>query len=548
MCPYARGYVVGMRTFWKTAPLAALGAVAAHDLLQRKHAILRNFPVLGHARYWLETIGPELRQYIVASNDEERPFSRDQRRWVYASSKLQNNYFGFGTDNDLEHTDGNVIVHHRTFGRAYPTHGVVGQEAQLPSAKILGGPRGRRHAFRPASVVNISGMSFGSLSGRAIEAINRGAADVGCLHNTGEGAISPYHRQGGDLVFQIGTAYFGCRDADGRFDLAKLKDLVASAPVRALEVKLSQGAKPGLGGVLPAEKVSREIAETRGVPEGVDCLSPSRHAEFDDVDSMLDFVELLADETGLPVGIKSAVGDMDFWHDLTDLMSRGDRGVDFVTVDGGEGGTGASPLIFTDAVSLPFRLGFARVYGEFAKRGLHEDVTFIGAGKLGLPDNAVVAFALGADMVNVAREAMLAVGCIQAQKCHTGECPTGVATQNPWLARGLDPESKAERVANYVRTLRRDLLKVSETCGVEHPGLIGPGSVELLDTLADGRLLDEVYGYEPGWGLPSKADRDEIAAIMSRMPEEEARTEGPPETGEGGAPGTEAAGEEEVSE
>ena len=548
MCPYARGYVVGMRTFWKTAPLAALGAVAAHDLLQRKHAILRNFPVLGHARYWLETIGPELRQYIVASNDEERPFSRDQRRWVYASSKLQNNYFGFGTDNDLEHTDGNVIVHHRTFGRAYPTHGVVGQEAQLPSAKILGGPRGRRHAFRPASVVNISGMSFGSLSGRAIEAINRGAADVGCLHHTGEGAISPYHRPGGDLVFQIGTAYFGCRDADGRFDLAKLKDLVASAPVRALEVKLSQGAKPGLGGVLPAAKVSREIAETRGVPEGVDCLSPSRHAEFDDVDSMLDFVELLADETGLPVGIKSAVGDMDFWHDLTDLMSRGDRGVDFVTVDGGEGGTGASPLIFTDAVSLPFRLGFARVYGEFAKRGLHEDVTFIGAGKLGLPDNAVVAFALGADMVNVAREAMLAVGCIQAQKCHTGECPTGVATQNPWLARGLDPESKAERVANYVRTLRRDLLKVSETCGVEHPGLIGPGSVELLDTLADGRLLDEVYGYEPGWGLPSKADRDEIAAIMSRMPEEEARTEGPPETGEGGGPGTEAAGEEEVSE
>ena len=548
MCPYARGYVVGMRTFWKTAPLAALGAVAAHDLLQRKHAILRNFPVLGHARYWLETIGPELRQYIVASNDEERPFSRDQRRWVYASSKLQNNYFGFGTDNDLEHTDGNVIVHHRTFGRAYPTHGVVGQEAQLPSAKILGGPRGRRHAFRPASVVNVSGMSFGSLSGHAIEAINRGAADVGCLHNTGEGAISPYHRQGGDLVFQIGTAYFGCRDADGRFDLAKLKDLVASAPVRALEVKLSQGAKPGLGGVLPAAKVSREIAETRGVPEGVDCLSPSRHAEFDDVDSMLDFVELLADETGLPVGIKSAVGDMDFWHDLTDLMSRGDRGVDFVTVDGGEGGTGASPLIFTDAVSLPFRLGFARVYGEFAKRGLHEDVTFIGAGKLGLPDNAVVAFALGADMVNVAREAMLAVGCIQAQKCHTGECPTGVATQNPWLARGLDPESKAERVANYVRTLRRDLLKVSETCGVEHPGLIGPGSVELLDTLADGRLLDEVYGYEPGWGLPSKADSDEIAAIMSRMPEEEARTEGPPETGEGGAPGTEAAGEEEVSE
>jgi glutamate synthase domain-containing protein 2 len=491
----------------------------------------------------MEAIGPELRQYIVASNDEERPFSRDQRRWVYASAKLQNNYFGFGTDNDLEHSDGNVIVHHRTFGRAYPTHGAVGQEARLPSAKVLGGPRGRRHAFRPESVVNVSGMSFGSLSGNAIEAINRGAAAAGCLHNTGEGAISPYHRNGADLVFQIGTAYFGCRDDDGRFSLPRLKDLVAQAPVRALEIKLSQGAKPGLGGVLPGPKVSREIAETRGVPQGVDCLSPSRHAEFDDVDSMLDFVELLAAETGLPVGIKSAVGDLAFWEDLTDAMSDRQRGVDFVTIDGGEGGTGASPLIFTDAVSLPFRLGFARVYAEFARRGLHEDVTFIGSGKLGLPDNAVVAFALGADLVNVAREAMLAVGCVQAQKCHTGECPTGVATQHPWLAHGLEPVSKGERVANYVKTLRRDLLKVSESCGVEHPGLIGPRDVEVIDNLADGRLLDEIYGYQPGWGYPSEADRDAISAIMAATEEEETQTEGPPETAESGEPGTEHSGE-----
>ena len=284
-------------------PLAAVGAVAARDLVQRDHAILRNYPVLGRARFWLEAIGPELRQYIVAGNDEERPFSRDQRRWVYASAKLQNNYFGFGTDNDLEHSSGNVIVHHRTFGEAYPTHGAVGQQARLPAAKVLGGPRGRRHAFRPSSVVNISGMSFGSLSGNAIEAINRGAADAECLHNTGEGAVSRYHLNGGELVFQIGTAYFGCRDGDGRFSLPRLRELVASAPIRALEVKLSQGAKPGLGGVLPAGKVSREIAETRGVPMGQDCLSPSRHSEFSDVDSMLDFVELLADETGLPVGI-----------------------------------------------------------------------------------------------------------------------------------------------------------------------------------------------------------------------------------------------------
>jgi glutamate synthase (ferredoxin) len=524
-------------------PVTALAGVAAHDLLQRRHAILRNFPVLGHARFWLESIGPELRQYIVAGNDEERPFSRDQRRWVYASAKLENNYFGFGTDNDLEHTDGNVIVHHRTFGRSVATHGAVGQEAALPSAKVLGGPRGRRHAFRPQSVVNISGMSFGSLSGNAIEALNRGAAAAGCLHNTGEGAVSTYHRNGGDLVFQIGTAYFGCRDAEGRFSLERLKDLVAGAPVKALEIKLSQGAKPGLGGVLPGPEVSEEIARTRGVPAGVDCLSPSRHAEFDDVDSLLDFVELLAAETGLPVGIKSAVGNLDFWEELTDLMARGDRGVDFVTIDGGEGGTGASPLIFTDAVSLPFRLGFARVYREFARRGLHEDVTFIGSGKLGLPDNAVVAFALGADLVNVAREAMLAVGCVQAQKCHTGECPTGVATQNKWLAHGLDPVSKADRVANYVKTLRRDLLKVSESCGVEHPALLGPQDVEILDALADGRLLDEVYGYEPGWGFPSAADQARIRRIMAGIDEEEMETEGPPETAEEGRRGSEVAGE-----
>ena len=224
-------------------------------------------------------------------------------------------------------------------------------------------------------------------------------------------------------------------------------------------------------------------------------------------------------------------------------MSDRQRGVDFVTIDGGEGGTGASPLIFTDAVSLPFRLGFARVYAEFARRGLHEDVTFIGSGKLGLPDNAVVAFALGADMVNVAREAMLAVGCVQAQKCHTGECPTGVATQNPWLAHGLEPVSKGERVANYVKTLRRDLLKVAESCGVEHPALIGPHDVEVIDNLADGRLLDEIYGYQPSWGYPSEADRAAISAIMAATEEEETQTEGPPETAESGEPGTEHSGE-----
>ena len=498
------------------AGLAALAGVAVRDLLQREHTVLRNFPVVGHARYLLEALGPELRQYLVAGNNEERPFTRDQRRWVYASAKKENNYFGFGTDNDLEYTAGYPVINHKAFGRAVPTtHVQAGQDVVLPSAKVLGAARGRAGSFRPGSVVNISAMSFGSLSAAAVEALNRGAALAGCLHNTGEGGLSPHHRHGADLVFQIGTAYFGCRDERGRFDLERLKDLVAGAPVRALEIKLSQGAKPGLGGVLPGAKVSAEIAATRGVPEGRDCISPSRHAEFCDTDSLLDWVELLATETGLPVGIKSAVGDMGFWDDLTELMSRDDRGVDFVTVDGGEGGTGAAPLIFTDSVSLPFQLGFARVYARFAARNLQERVTFIGAGKLGLPDNAIVAFALGCDMVNVAREAMLAIGCIQAQKCHTDTCPTGVATQNAWLAHGLDPALKSVRAANYVSTLRRDLLKVAEACGVEHPGLIDSGSVEVLTGRTASTPLREVYDYREGWGLPSAADRDDIAAIMT---------------------------------
>jgi glutamate synthase domain-containing protein 2 len=507
------------RASWATTTAAsAIAAVAAHDVLQKQHALLRNFPVIGRARKLLETIGPELRQYIVASNNEERPFTRDQRRWVYASAKKENNYFGFGTDNDIEYTAGYPIIKHKTFGRATPPSSPgAAHDVRLPCAKVLGAARGRKKAFRPPSVVNISAMSFGSLSGNAIEALNRGAAMAGCLHNTGEGGVSPYHRKGGELVFQIGTAYFGCRDEQGRFSLDRLKATVASAPVRALEIKLSQGAKPGLGGLLPGAKVSAEIAETRGIPAGRDCISPSRHAEFSDTDSMLDWVEMLAAETGLPVGIKSAVGDLAFWDELTELMATTGRGVDFVTIDGGEGGTGAAPLIFTDSVSLPFNVGFSRVYRAFAARGLHEQVVFIGAGKLGLPDNAVVAFALGCDMVNVGREAMLAIGCIQAQKCHTDTCPTGVATQNAWLTRGLDPTLKSVRLANYVETLRRDLVKVAEACGVEHPGLIDTDDVEVLNGRTGSTALQDVYGYQPGWGLPSERDRAEIARLMTAV-------------------------------
>ncbi|WP_226344824.1 FMN-binding glutamate synthase family protein [Agilicoccus flavus] len=502
------------------AGLAGITGLAAHDVLQKRHALLRAFPVLGHGRYFVETIGPELRQYIVASNDEERPFSRDQRRYIYSAAKGVNTYFGFGTDNDLDGAEGYPIVKHRTFSAyAPPTRSAHAHDdgAVVPCAKVLGAARGRRHAFRPASVVNISAMSYGSLSKNAIEALNRGAAAAGCLHNTGEGGLSPFHRKGGDLVLQIGTSYFGCRDDDGNLDVDKLVALCASAPVRAIEFKLSQGAKPGLGGVLPAAKVTPEIAEIRGIPQGQDCISPSRHTAFGDVDSMLDVLERIAELTGLPVGIKSAVGDQGFWDDLVDAMRDGTRGVDFVTIDGGEGGTGAAPLVFSDSVSLPFKVAFSRVYRTFAAAGLADRVVFVGSGRLGLPDNAMVAFGLGCDLINIAREAMLGVGCLQTQKCHTGACPTGVATQNPWLVRSLDPDDKAPRVARYIETLRRDLLKVSEAAGVPHPGLISPDDIELLQGHDEPVTLRQAYGYEPGWGLPGEADREEITAIMRAM-------------------------------
>ena len=357
-------------------------------------------------------------------------------------------------------------------------------------------------------------MSFGSLSSNAITAINKGAAAAGCMHNTGEGAISPYHRNGADLIVQIGTAYFGCRDDDGNFNLDKLKEMISDAPVKALEIKLSQGAKPGLGGLLPAPKVTPEIAAIRGIPEGKDCASPSRHTAFNSVDSMLDFVEMLATETGLPVGIKSAVGAMDFWEELARLMVPRTRGVDFITLDGGEGGTGAAPLIFADSVSLPYRMGFSRVYSTFAEYGLTDDITFIGSAKLGLPDNAVVAFALGADMINVAREVMMSIGCIQAQKCHTDHCPTGVATQNPWLVRGLDVPSKADRCGVYLRTMRKELTRISAAVGVAHPALITCADIDIFNGDYDARSLSSTYGYKDGWGELAPELRDEIIALM----------------------------------
>jgi glutamate synthase domain-containing protein 2 len=364
-------------------------------------------------------------------------------------------------------------------------------------------------------------MSYGSLGANAIEALNRGAALASCYQGTGEGGVSPHHGFGGDLVWQIGTGYFGCRDTSGQFDLARFVDVVAAHPeIRMIELKLSQGAKPGLGGLLPAAKVTPEIASMRGVPVGVDCWSPNRHSAFGDADSLLDFVELLASESGLPVGIKSAVGQVDFFHDLAAHMAEGGRGVDFVTVDGGEGGTGASPLVFSDHVAFPFKVGFAQVYRQFADVGLSHDLAFVGSGKLGLPENALLAFALGCDAVSVGREAMLSIGCIQSQRCHTGRCPTGVATNSPWRQHGLDPGAKSTRAANYLVQLRKELLKLSRACGVAHPALVTLDDLSYLDDRFGVRSASEVFDYEPGWGVPSDADVAALTGVgTGRTPE-----------------------------
>lgn len=499
--------------------LALLVLIAIHDVFISKNTIIHNFPIIGHIRYLLQELGPELRQYIVADNDEERPFSRDQRNWIDWSSRGVNNYFGYGTDNDLEQENNYVIIKHSAFPLNEPVKGDPDYDSmyEIPCAKIIGKTRNRKKAFRPQSIINISAMSYGSLSSKAVESINKGVKIAGCLQNTGEGGISPHHLNGGELIQQIGTGYFGCRDEKGNFNMDKLLDTIQGKPVKAIEIKLSQGAKPAKGGILPQSKITKEISEIRGIPRDRDCVSPSSHREFNDVDSLLDFVEKIADATGLPVGIKSAVGELQFWEDLAGIMATEERGVDFITIDGGEGGTGAAPLAFSDHVSLPFKIGMSRIYKIFNQKNLTDQVVFIGSGRLGFPEISLVAFALGCDMVNVAREAMLSIGCIQAQKCQTGFCPSGVATQKKWLVNGINPRYKSAMLANYVVTLRREILQLSRACGVPHPALVSGDHIEILDGNYNGTPVKQLFGYEKNWGMPSPEQHKDIFLLMQNI-------------------------------
>ena len=486
---------------WLIVVLALAAVVvlwAIHDLVQTKHPILRIFPVLGNVRYFLIEIGPEIRQYLIAQNRDELPFNRSEREWIYRSAEKGNNYFGFGTD-DQVYGVGYPIIKHAVFtydNKAY-TGSKHDHSPQIPCAKVIGAAHGRAHPHRPPSIVNISAMSFGSLGQNAISALNLGAKGAGSYHNTGEGGCSKYHRLGADVCFQIGTGYFGVRDEKGNFSLDRVKRLVEEVPqIKMIEIKLSQGAKPGKGGVLPGSKVTQEISDARGVPMGHDCISPNGHAAFRNAEELIEFVEKIAAATGRPVGIKSAIGHLDIWHELAEKMRASGRGPDFITIDGKEGGTGAAPLAFADHVALPFRVAFPRIYRIFQDQGLTDDIAFIGSAKLGFGDRAIVALALGADMVNVAREAMLAMGCIQAQKCHTGGCPTGITTSKPWLQRGLVVEVAAERVKNYIEVFRSELDAMTHAAGYAHPGQFTPHDVEVSAGPGIFKSLYELYGYD----------------------------------------------------
>lgn len=483
---------------WWIWIIVVLFLVAIRDIFfNKRHTIKHNFPVIGHLRYMLESIGPEMRQYFVANNREELPFNRIERGWVYASSKNENNYEGFGTDRDIYLHQHIFIKNCMIPFRMDTTHPNKKDKTFLPCAKVMGLYNQRKKPYRPGSVINISAMSFGSLSARAIDSLNIGVQKSHAYHNTGEGGLSPYHSNGGDVIFHFGTGYFGVRDDNGNFSMQKLKELVEQNPfIKAIEIKLSQGAKPGKGGVLPGSKITPEIAQIRGVQVGKDVLSPSSHTAFTNVPELLQFVEEIAEETGLPVGIKAAIGKTEQWELLAQLMVSSNKGPDFITIDGGEGGTGAAPPSFADHVSLPWVYGFTAIYKIFQKHNLTERIVFIGSGKLGFPAKAAMAFAMGVDCINVAREAMMSIGCIQAQICHTNRCPAGVATQSKWLQKGINVPLKSDRLAQYFKTFRKEFIEITHASGYEHPCQFTMQDIDL--NVDDGELtktLEDSFKY-----------------------------------------------------
>jgi glutamate synthase domain-containing protein 2 len=470
--------------------LLAIAVVAVRDLTQRKHAVTRNFPVIGHFRYFFEEMGQPLRQYLFLGDLDERPYNRVTRSWVYASAKGENNSVGFGSQVD-HHEPGRMHI----LPSMYPTLSPPSQDpADLPRPRPIGAKR--RQPYHPRHFVNISGMSFGALSPNAVRALSRGAKLAGCYMSTGEGSLSPYHVEGeADILYQIGPAKFGCRTPDGRFDDDQAARIIGLPQVKMVEIKLAQGAKSGRGGLLPKEKITEEIAAIRGIPMGVDCHSPNRFEECATPGEVLDFIARVRKLTDKPVGLKMVVGASSEIDDLCrEIANRGD-GPDFIAVDGKEGGTGAAPLALADYVGLPLIDALTIVDNALRCAGIRDDVTLIASGKIATGGEVACHIALGADLVHIGRGFLFSIGCIQALRCHTNTCPTGVTTQKRWLQSGLDPADKGVRVASYSLALERDLQMITHACGLTEPTELHRGQVVVNISPGVRKSLLDLFPY-----------------------------------------------------
>ncbi len=470
------------------AAFAALVALGLRDSLQTKHSVLRNYPVIGHVRFLLEFIRPEIRQYFIEGDNEQAPFSRQQRSLVYQRAKGDSDKRPFGTQMDVGAT-GYEWINHSIAPTELPTHDfrlLIGQGVAQPYS---------------ASVFNISAMSFGALSAHAILALNEGARRGHFAHDTGEGSISRHHRvHGGDLIWEIGSGYFGCRTPDGRFDADRFRDAAADPQVKMIELKLSQGAKPGHGGVLPGPKVTLEIAEARGVTPWVDCVSPAAHSAFSTPIEMMHFVENLRFLSGgKPTGFKLCIGHPWEWFAIAKAMLETGVTPDFIVVDGAEGGTGAAPLEFTDHVGAPLQEGLLLVHNTLVGLNLRSKIRLGCAGKVVSAFDIARMMALGADWCNAARGFMFALGCIQAQHCHTGACPTGVTTQDPLRQRALVVGDKTERVYRFHQNTLEALKELVQAAGLQHPNQIRASHIVRRGSDREVRLLANLLPFvKPG--------------------------------------------------
>lgn len=481
---------------WLLALSGALSALGVHDLLQTRRAVCRNYPVTAHFRFVFEAIRPEIRQYFFESDTEQTPFSRAQRSIVYQRAKGELDKRPFGTQEDVYRTDYEWI-NHSLLPSAIDSHDfrvVVGAESRQPYS---------------ASVLNISAMSFGALSAHAIRALNAGARRGGFYHDTGEGSISRHHREhGGDLVWEIGSGYFGCRERDGRFSESRFADNAVDPQVKMIELKLSQGAKPGQGGILPGAKVTPEIAEARGVPVWQDCVSPARHSAFDSPRGLLEFIARLRELSGgKPTGFKLAIGHPWEWFAIAKAINESGILPDFIVIDGGEGGTGAAPLEFTDHVGVPLKEALMLVHNTLVGLDLRGRIKLGAAGKVVTGFDMARTLALGADWCNSARGFMFALGCLQSQTCHTGRCPTGVATQDPRRQKALVVEDKAARVRGFHDNTLNALKELLQAAGLEHPQELGPEHIIRRVSQTQVRSLASLYPWiKPGELLAGTPD------------------------------------------